>query len=89
MIDYTKGIYQSGHLRKVFLRGVWCNIDESEYPSEWSEVQAWLAKHPKYVVADDMPPEPTPGELAAAQRATVQADLARIEADSVELRKGL
>lgn len=63
MIDFTKGIFQSGPFLKVFLNGHWCNINEAEYHDKWSEVQAWLAEHPEYVIVDDTPPAPAPEEL--------------------------
>lgn len=76
MIDFTKGVFQSGEFLKIFLNGNWCNINESGYHDRWSEVQAWLAEHPEYVIAEDLPPAPTPEELVAIEIAEKLAYLA-------------
>ena len=76
MIDFTKGIFQSGEFLKVFLSGNWCNINEAEYPDAWKQVQDWLAENPEYVIVDDAPPAPTPEQLNEREIAEKLAYLA-------------
>ena len=87
MIDFTKGIYQSGEFLKVYLNGNWCNINEAEYPDAWKQVQEYLADHPDAVQPEPAPPPPTDAQLESAAELQRQARFAEYDTAIMRLKR--
>lgn len=81
MIDTTKPIYRINGF--IVIDGGMRALDKVQHPDEYAEAEALLKEYPELEIEPPQPPAPTPEQLAAAARATIQAQLDEIDRKTI------